>query len=49
MADGRLPLRQAIKDGPTGWIGKRLENLIQFILNHVVEYIGTPTDTQPCG
>lgn len=49
MADGRLPLRQTIKDGPAGRIGKRLENLIQFILNHVVEYIGPPAYTQPFG
>ncbi len=30
MADGGFPLRQAIKDGAAGGIGKRVEDMIEF-------------------
>ena len=37
MADRRLPRGQAIEDGPTGRIGKRPEDAIEVLLNHMVE------------
>ena len=49
MADGGFPLRQAIKDGTAGGIGKRPEDMIETFFNHLVESIHSGADTQPFG
>lgn len=49
MTNGRLPLGQMVEDGAAGGIGQCMEDLIQIMLNHVVEYICIWGNIQPFG
>ena len=49
MTDGRLPLGQTIEDGAAGGIGQCVEDVVQIMFNHMVEYICIRDDVQPFG
>ena len=49
MADRRLSLGQTIEDGAAGGIAKCMEDSIQIMFNHTVEYTASIADVQPIG
>ena len=49
MANRSLSLCQSIKDGATGRVGKRPEDKIKILFNHLVECKRFRTYAQPLG
>ena len=49
MTDGCLPVGQVTEDGAASGISQRVEDVVQVMFNHLVEYICVRGDVQPVG
>lgn len=47
VTDGRFALGQTIEDGAAGGIAKRVEDVIQIMFNHAVDYTRFQTIVNP--